>query len=54
MENKNEKVRGEGVNIRKQVRDAWRVRPGDKLACLERQCKEAHAMEERSEKRKNR
>jgi hypothetical protein len=52
VENEKERRRGEGVNIRKQVWDARRMHPGEKLACLERQYEEVHAMKERSKKRK--
>jgi hypothetical protein len=53
VENEKEQLRGKGVKIQKWVWDVRRVRPGEKLACLERQYEEVCAMKERSEKRKN-
>jgi hypothetical protein len=40
-----------GLNIQKQVRDAQKVRPGEKLARLKRQYEEVRAMKERSEQK---
>jgi hypothetical protein len=40
-------------NVHQQGQDARRVRPGEKLAFLEWQYEEVHAMKDRSEKRKN-